>query len=107
MVLEIIDNNELLMNGTEQELFSAQTGLAHYSTKVFFDELAAGDEIVIRVYDEDLFDDTERKYRTVIVEGLQDNPEQLINWIPSTAYRVTLEQTSGTFRTISWALYSS
>jgi len=107
MALENPINNELLMNGTPQNLFPSQVGLKHYSTKIFFDELISGDEILIRVYDDDPFASTEKKYRTTIVKGLQENPEILVNWIPSSSYRVTCQQISGTNKTITFALYTS
>lgn len=107
MALELVDNDELLMNGTEQELFPSQTGLKHYSTKIFFDELEAGDEITVRVYDLDEFAVTEKKYRTEHVEGAQINPELLFNWIPSSSYRITCQQITGSNKTITWALYTS
>ena len=107
MVLELADNNSLLMNGTEQDLFLSKVGLKHYSTKIFFDTLVAGDEIIIRVYDEDVNSASEKKYRTAEVVGLQTNPENLINWMPSSSYRVTCQQITGTNKTITWALYTS
>ncbi len=107
MALELVDNDELFMNGTEQELFPAQVGLKHYSTKIFFDELVTGDEILLRVYDLDEFAATEKKYRTVQIQGVQINPEILVNWMPSSSYRVTCEQIIGSNKTITWALYTS
>jgi len=107
MVLELVDNDELLMNGTEQELFASQIGLKHYSTKIFFDELVMGDEILLRIYDLDEFAGVEKLYRTVPIQGLQVNPETLVNWMPSSSYRVTCEQMVGSFKTITWALYTS
>jgi len=107
MALELVLDDELLMNGTEQDLFASQVGLKHYSTKVFFDELVAGDEILIRIFDLDEFAATEKKYRTTIVRGAQTNPEILVNWMPSSSYRVTCEQVSGPFKTITFALYTS
>jgi len=108
MALTLEANNSLLMNGSEQELFPVTTeGLKHYSTKVFFHNLVSGDEILIRVYDEDPNGPTQRRYRTTPVEGLLKDPEILVNWIPSSAYRVTCQQITGPFKTITWALYSS
>jgi len=107
MALELVDNDELLMNGTEQELFPSQVGLKHYSTKIFFDELVMGDEILLRIYDLDEFAATEKKYRTVPIQGAQVNPEILVNWMPSSSYRVTCEQIVGINKTITWALYTS
>lgn len=102
MALTLADNNELLMDGTEQDLFVKQTTLQQYETHIFFDQLAAGDEIQIRVYIDDKFDNAERRYITVPVEGLQNNPAFVVNWLASSTYRVSLQQISGTFRTISW-----
>jgi len=107
MALELALDGSLLMNGTEQNLFASQVGLMHYSTKIFFDELLAGDEILIRVFDLDENAATEKLYRTTIVRGVQANPEILVNWMPSSSYRVTCEQIFGTNRTITFALYTS
>ena len=107
MALELADSNELLMDGNEQDLFAKEIGLKHCETHIFLDQLAAGDEILIRVYLDDPFDNAERRYITVPVEGLQTNPAHIVNWLTSTTYRVTLEQITGTFRTISWARYTS
>ncbi len=106
MVLELADNNEKLMNGTEQELFPSQTELKHYSTKIFFDEMELGDEIIVRVYDKDEFAGAEKIYRTELVQGVQKS-NRLFNWIQSSSYRVTCQQISGTNKTITWALYTS
>jgi len=105
LILDI--SGSLLMNGTEQPLFASQVGLKHYSTKIFFDALLAGDEIMIRVYDLDEDAAVEKKYRTTIVRGVQENPEILVNWMPSSSYRVTCEQVSGSNKTITFALYTS
>jgi len=107
MALELEDNDELLMNGSEQNLFASQVGLKHYSTKIFFDELVTGDEIILRIFDFDEFAGVEKLYRSVPIQGLQPTPETLVNWMQSSSYRVTCEQISGTNKTITWALYTS
>ncbi len=107
MALTLADSNELLMDGTEQDLFTKQTILQQYETHIFFDELAAGDEIEIRVYLDDEFDNMERRYTTVPVEGLQTNPAFVVNWLASSTYRVTCQQITGTNRTISWSRYTA
>lgn len=107
MALELVTSGSLLMNGTEQDLFPSQIGLLHYSTKIFFDELVNGDEITIRVFDEDVDTSTEKIYRTTSIQGVQLNPEVLINWMPSSSYRVTCQQTVGSNKTITFALYTS
>ena len=105
MALTLADNNELLMDGNEQDLFVKQIGLKQYETHVFFDELQSGDEILIRVYLDDEFDNMERRYITIPIEGLQTNPATVVNWLASSSYRVSCEQITGTFRTISWSRY--
>jgi len=107
MVLELVLSDALLMNGTPQDLFPPQLGLKHYSTKIFFDELAAGDEIIITVFDLDENAAIEKAYRTFPVEGPQTSPMQLVNWIPSSSYRVSCQQVSGSNKTITFALYTS
>ncbi len=105
MALILADNNELLMNGTEQDLFVKQVGLKQFETHIFFDQLQSGDEILIRVYLNDDFDTQERRYITVPIEGLQTNPATVVNWLASTTYRVSCQQITGTNRTISWSRY--
>jgi len=105
MALTPADQNELLMDGNEQDLFVKQTTLKQYETHIFFDQLAAGDEIQIRVYLDDPFDNEERRYITVSIEGLQTNPAYVVNWLASSTYRVSCQQITGTFRTISWVRY--
>jgi len=107
MALTLEDSNELLMDGNEQDLFPSQIGLMHYSTSIFFDQLVAGDEILIRVYVKDEFDNAERRYRTTVIEGLQNNPATVVNWLPTSTYRVTCQQILGPNKTISWARYTS
>lgn len=107
MVLELENNDSLLMNGTEQELFPAQVGLKHYTLKAFFDKLVAGDEILLRVYDFDEEESLEKRYRTDFIQGLQQDPIRLVNWIPSSSFRVTCQQVLGVNKTITWALYTS
>ena len=107
MALTLVDNNELLMDGNEQDLFVKQLALLQYETHIFFDTLTAGDEIIIRVYLDDKFDNMERRYITIPVEGSQTNPAYVVNWLASSTYRVTCQQISGTFRTISWERYTA
>lgn len=107
MGLSLLTNNSLLMDGSEQNLFASQVLLRHYSTKIFFHNMVDNDKIIVKVYDLDDTSAVERKYRTIEVVGVQDNPEMLINWIPSGSYRVTCQQTSGTNKTINFSLFST
>lgn len=105
MTISLLDNNSQLMNGTEQDLFTSKTILQHYTLKIFFDSMVANDKITIRVYDEDINDSTEKLYREIEIVGVQDVPVVLINWIPSSGYRVSCEQTEA-INTISTILVS-
>lgn len=107
MVLTLDDNNELVMDGNEQDLFVKQEGLKQYETHIFFDKLEAGDEIIIRVYIHDEFNNADRRYLTVPVEGLQTNPVYVVNWLPSSTYRISCKQITGTNKTISWERYTA
>lgn len=107
MALTLVSNGSQLMDGTEQNLFASQTTLIHYSTKIFLEDMVANDKITIKVYDIDVNDSTEKVYRTIKTVGVQDDPVVLVNWIQSSSYRVTCQQTSGTNKTITWALYSA
>lgn len=106
MGLEPIDNDEKPMDGSEQELFVKQIPLKHYETHISFHELLSGDEIIVRVYS-DFSSILDVKYRTFIIQGLQENPIYIINWIPAEGYRVTAQQVEGSFKTISWELFSA
>ena len=110
MALILADKGSQLMDGTEQNLFSSQTVLLHYSTSVFFDTLVAGDEILLRVYVKDEQTGGEKKYRTVPIEGIQINSATIVNWITTSSYRVTAQQITqgvGGFKTITWARYTN
>jgi len=87
MALESVLDDELLMNGTPQNLFPSQVGLEHYTAKIFFDELVDGDEIIIRIFDLDKFAGIEKQNRKTIIRGIQESGT-IINWIPSGSFRV-------------------
>lgn len=107
MALTVEAFGQLVLDGTEQNLFPSETTLKHYSTKIFFNTLVANDKVIVRVFDFDEQNSVERLYRTTAVVGVRITPELLINWIPSSSYRVTVQQTNTAFKTISWALYSA
>ncbi len=107
MPLENLENGTLLMNGTEQDLFVPKTNLNHYSVWLFMDELVAGDEIIVKVIVKDPNDSAEKSYRTTPVEGKLTDPAVLVNWIPMDFYKITLQQITGTNRTIGFLIQTS
>lgn len=106
MALDIPLKNSLLMNGNEQDLFTPQTGLKQYETKINFDALQPADEIVIRVYLQDEQVGSRKRYLTVPIRGTRINPVEVINWLATSSYRVSCQQIAGTNRTITWALFT-
>ena len=94
-------NGEVVSDGTEQNLFDI-TADKHFATWIHFDQLIAGDTFQVRVYLIDTQDATERKYIDTEVAGAQTSPAFFIPFIPAKEYRVSLQRTSATNRTISW-----
>lgn len=110
MALTLADKGSLLMDGLEQDLFPSQNGLLHYSVNVFFDELVGGDEILLRTYILDEQVVAQKRQRTYILRGAQQNPATVINWLPTSTYRISAQQITqgvGGFKTITWARYTS
>lgn len=105
MVLTPLDNDSIVMDGNEQNLFSSQSTLRFYEADVFFNAMTFGDEIVVRVYEEDVNPSTEKSYLTIPLRGVQDDPTFLVNFIPAQSYRVTCQQTNTSYKTITWQLY--
>lgn len=94
-------NGEITTDGTEQDLFDI-TADKHFASWIFFDALLAGDTMSVRVYVQDTQDATERKYIDTEVAGAQASPAYFIPFIPTKNYRVSIQRTSATNRTISW-----
>ena len=96
------DHGNLVTDGTEQNLFSSQTTLAHYATWVFTQAMVAADVIVITIYVNDEEGSAERIYDTVTISGVQTKPAVFIPFVPTNSYRVTVERTSVAALTINW-----
>jgi len=109
MVLANPANGVKLMDGSEQTLF-IDGGLKHYATRIFFNELVAGDEIIVRVYDLNPSIPIEHTYRTVSIEGSQTDPAVEFNWLQSDHYRISCEQINqgvGGNKSISFKVFTS
>jgi len=94
-------NGEVTTDGTEQDIFDI-TADKHFATWIHFDQLIAGDTMQVRVYVIDTQDATERKYIDTEVAGAQSSPAYFIPFIPAKQYRVSIQRTSASNRTISW-----
>jgi len=103
------DSGSQLLSASEIDLFVSQTNLKLYNTKIFLDGLADGDEIVVRIFNNDIADsDTEKAYdvQTLVGRDVNSIPCVNISWLPDNSYRVTVQQTveevSLAFATITW-----
>ena len=93
-----------IADGTEQDLFAAQTTLATYWCKVSCHNMASGDVVRIRTYVKDensattrvLYDDR------VSYSHIKTDPVYYIPPIPTNSFKVSIEQTDGTNRTFTW-----
>lgn len=92
------DNGLIFLDSLEIELFPQETFLTHYSTEVFL-VLLDDDSVTLRVFDVDTQDSsTEKLYDIQTFTGTQEDPDIHIPYLPSTGYRVTLQQ-NGTVET--------
>jgi len=101
-------NGSQLLSASEIDLFVSETALQLYNTKVFLDDLADGDEIVIRIFNNDVFAATEKAIdvQTLVGRDVNGIPGVNIPWLPDNSYRVTVQQTvtevALDFATITW-----
>jgi hypothetical protein len=93
------------MDGSEQILFE-DTEAGEYNGYVFLDTLQGGDTVDIRVYIADAEDDKYKLRDVKEFSGVQSL--QSIGFLPTIGdcgYKVTARQTTGTYRTLSWAFF--
>ncbi len=104
MGLSFDADGSILADGTEQDLFTAQTTEFTYWCKVFCHNMASGDAVIIRTYVQDenaltarvLYEDR------VTYSIIKDDPVYYIPPVPTDNYKVTIQQTDGTNRTYTW-----
>lgn len=94
--------NSIFTDGSEQNLFDIGPLEAHHACKIFMNNMDVGDKITVRVYDWDGNGTQYVKHDTFLFEDIQVNPSWFISFIPSQYYKVTIEQTAGTYRTFNW-----
>ena len=103
--VEAASHGTLVADGTEQEvaeLLSA-TPVKFYGW-ISLDEMDTGDQVTIRTYVKDEAGD----YRVHAVELYEDILEQpMVNLVMKVdnAYRITLEQTAGTYRNFDYRFF--
>jgi len=107
MVLEATSGSQDLSSGDAEELFTSKTALELYNTKIFLNTLADDDEIVIRIFNNDIADSNTEKaidIQTLVGRDVNGIPCVNIPWLPDNSYLVTVQQTvaNATFKTITW-----
>ena len=95
-------NGSKTMTGAEDDLFASQTTLKHYATHIFLHNMTSTDVIIIRVYIKDVDTGVEKLYISPTTSGVQGDADVYVPFMPTSSYRVTCEQTAGTFRAIPW-----
>ncbi len=106
MVLNFADSGTKLSTGSEADLFAQVTLDALHASVVHLDAMAGGDTLVFRVYTWDTADGVERQFSIHTFVGDQASEVQLFDFIPSKRYRVSIERTGGSDRTVSFERYT-
>jgi len=89
------------MDGTEQIIFE-NTELGEYSGYIFLDAMESGDSITIRIYIKDPEDNNYKKFLEETFTGELNTPVVRITpIIGKIGIKVTAQQTSGTYKTIT------
>lgn len=90
-----------LMDGTEQTLFEA-SDVGEYAGYIFLDDMKPNDRIVIRVYVKDPEDSVYKRWgETTYNYGFDDPTIHFQPMQNRVGYKVTAEQTLGSYRTIT------
>lgn len=99
---------------TETTLIQKTDGPFHYAGYVHLDTLASGDTVIIRIYkwetvDDDflLYEEKTIKYSDLKANETNDMVAVFLPFIPAEQYKVTIEQTAGTLRTINFELFKT
>lgn len=97
-------NGTITTDATEQNLFD-RTGLAHYCTYIFTNNMQSGDTIVIKIYLKDVNATTMRALEPVTLSGVQSDPVGFIAYHTASQYKVTIQRTAGTDRAYTFNRY--
>lgn len=92
---------------SEIDLFDVVSAVRNYSTKIFLDGMLSNTIMILRVYDFDTQSSSEELYDTQTFSGTQDPPEIFVPYIPTSNYRVTVEQvaTGDSVFDVTWSRY--
>lgn len=106
MALIRVNGTITLTDTNETNLFAAQTGLKHYATHVYLNNLVDTptlSEITLRVYVFDNQATLERLYDSQEFKGVQTDPDIYIPFVPvEGGYRVSAQRSSSSNITITF-----
>jgi len=89
------------MDGTEQTMFES-TELGEFNGYIFLDTLQAGDTVVLRAYVKDGEADTYKLRDSKSYTGAQSIPcIEVRPIISSVGFKITAQQTAGTYRVLN------
>lgn len=98
----------------EFRIIEKTNGPYHYAAWLHLDNMASGDQIIIRVYKWDgnnsvysLYEKKTISYSDLVGQENEDQTAVFMPFIPSERYKVTLEQSAGTLREFSWEMYQT
>lgn len=102
MALAFPANGTLVLTASQQDLFAQVSGQKLYAVMVHLDTMIAGDTVEIRIFVHDQADTIERQFQLSTFNAVQTSPSQYFDFVATQKYRVSIVQTVGAFRTISW-----
>src|SRR5687767_8008558 len=94
-------------NGTttttaSEQTISEVTGVQHYAHWLYLNNMTASETFRIKVYVYDQTSSTYRQYLTQDQIGVQASPAYYIPFIPARRYKVTIQRTAGSDRSVTW-----
>ena len=98
----VFSNGTLTTSAVEQDLFSPTASDAYYAGYIFCHNMQVGDTVVIRVYVKDQEAGTNRVFQTATLTGVQSDPAYFVPFLPTKAFRITIQRTAGTDRVYNW-----
>jgi glycerol uptake facilitator-like aquaporin len=104
LVLKLVGEGTLTANGTEQTVFeSAEQGV--FEGWIDLANMASGDTTVIKIYVKTKTDGTYRLYDSASYSDAQLNPAVHIIDLAAKGFKVTLQQTSGSYKTYDYQIF--
>ncbi len=98
----VFSNGTVTSSAVEQDLFSPTSSDAYYGAYIFCHNMQVGDTVVIKIYVKDQEGGTNRIFQTVTLSNVQSDPAYFVPFLPTKAYKITIQRTAGTDRVYNW-----